>query len=104
MKTHRAPAPTGPSIDACGLARRVLTGLPNYRLSTVTRHFELPAETYHRATDDAEYCGQIFYRLVWQLEAGGHPVGVHDLIELSGSPPLLFPQFKPASGEQLGLF
>ena len=81
---HQAKAPGGVVLDSF-------------------RHFGLVAGRFHRATEDALYCGRVFLQILEYLERGGHPAGVHDLLELCGKKPMQFPVFRPAP-QQLGLF
>lgn len=103
VKAHQAKAPGGTVIDSFSLAKTVVPGLPNYRLDTLIRHFRFEGGTYHRAEQDAVYCGRVFYRIVCALKDAGHPVGLDDLIALSGKKEMRFPQIAPKN-EQLGLF
>ncbi|MBO4368389.1 MAG: DNA helicase RecQ [Clostridia bacterium] len=45
--------------DTLALARQYLPGLPNYRQGTVEKYFGLSNRDAHRASADAEICGQI---------------------------------------------
>ncbi len=103
VKRHKAKAPTGPSLDTFALAKRVVPGLPNYRLDTLTRFYNLPSTRFHRAEEDAEYCGMIFNRILRALESGGHPTNLDALHELMGMKEMRLPQvYSPV--QQLGLF
>ena len=55
-------------IDTLVLSRVYLKGLPNYRQSTVARHFSIDTGSEHRAGDDAEVCGHIMCRLIDLLQ------------------------------------
>ena len=80
-----------------------MPGLPNYRLDTLMRHFNFEGAGYHRAEQDAAFCGMIFYRMVMGLKDAGHPVGIEDLLELSGRKAMYFPKVAE-NDQQLGLF
>jgi DNA polymerase-3 subunit epsilon len=99
VEQQRVPAPRGTVLDTCALARVVLPGLPNYRLSTLVQHLPIPASRFHRATEDAFYCGHLLLHLVGQLRKRCEPCDVGSLVKLSGKPAYTFPQF-----DQLDLF
>ncbi len=103
IQKHKIPAPGGVTIDTFNLAKRVLPGLPNYRLDTLVRHYGIPSSRFHRAGEDAAYCGMVFLRILHALESGGHPVDIPSLIELTGQPEMTFPKHS-AAPKQLGLF
>jgi len=103
-QTHKIPAPTGVNLDSFTLAKTVLRGLPNYRLETLIRYYKIPATTFHRAEEDAAYCGKVFQRILDALKVGGHPIHPRSLSELTGKKPLQFPLIEQELAEQLGLF
>jgi DNA polymerase-3 subunit epsilon len=103
VKRHKCQAPSGVVLDTYALAKRIVRGLPNYRLETLINHYELPSSVFHRAEEDAAYCGLVFAKIVRALVAGHHPVAVHDLLELSDMKEMRLPQIA-SSSEQLGLF
>lgn len=102
IKAHEAPAPKGVSIDSFALAKRMVPGLPNYRLDTLVRHFGIEQSHFHRAEADAACCGLVFARLLGYLEANNMPTTVASLIELTGQKELVFPRFEQGP-QQLGL-
>lgn len=70
---HQAGQPpiSQPVIDTCRLARLLLPGAPNYKLSTLIEHFKL--KTYlptHRALPDALACVALFELCVARLSQG----------------------------------
>jgi DNA polymerase III epsilon subunit family exonuclease len=103
IKKHQATAPTGPVIDSQSLAKRVITGLPSYRLSSVAHHLGISATDCHRATSDAEYCGRVFAATVQALQRTNHATDQAALFELSERKPQFFPQITPPP-RQLDLF
>ena len=103
VKKHKSKAPTGVVLDTHALAKRVVRGLPNYRLETLINHYGLPSSVFHRAEEDAAYCGHVFAKIIKALVAGHHPVAVHDLLELSEMKEMRLSQIASDS-EQLGLF
>jgi len=102
IKQHSSRAPTGRVVDTFSLAKRVLPGIHNYKLETLIRHYGIEAGTFHRAAEDAEYCGKVFAELVQGLKAGGHPTDLDSLIELTDRKEMVFPRH--SGMEQLGLF
>lgn len=103
VKKHKGKAPTGVILDSFNLAKRVIRGLPNYKLETLIHHFNLPSTVFHRAEADAMYCGMVFGKIIQVLEAGHQPTAIHDLLKLSEMKELRLPQVAQSS-EQLGLF
>jgi len=75
----------------------------NYRLETLTKYFEFPNTVFHRASEDAEYCGKIFLRILERLDQADISVAIPSLVQLGDMKEMKFPQIAPA-GEQLGLF
>ena len=49
--------------DLLSLARRRIYGVPNYQLSTLAKHLNLPHEEAHRAPNDCELMLQLFFKL-----------------------------------------
>ena len=54
--------------DTLELSRSLVQGLKNYKLDTLTKHFEVLLEHHHRACDDAHATGEIFIHLLGLLE------------------------------------
>ena len=104
VKLHKTVAPRGVVLDTLTLARKVFPGLPNYKLWTLTRHFNFPSGTFHRAEEDSSYCGLLFAKIVETLELRGEPCSVSDLVQLmGGKEEMRFPEFKDQP-DQLDLF
>ena len=55
---------TWPCFCTVKLARRVLPGLPNYKLGTLTEHFNLTNEASHRAIGDVKVLGIILQEIL----------------------------------------
>jgi DNA polymerase-3 subunit epsilon len=104
VKRDKGPAPTGPLIDTFALSKKVFPGLLNYRLETLTKHFGFPNTVFHRACEDAEYCGKVFLRIVEALEKNQISSSVPSLLQLSEMKEMRLPVYKAPQGEQLGLF
>jgi len=104
VKMHKAVAPGGVVLDTLPLARKVFPGLPNYKLLTLTRHFNFPSGTFHRAEEDSSYCGLLFAKIVETLEMRGEPCSEQDLVKLMGNKEeMRFPVFQDEIN-QLDLF
>ncbi|MBU0677589.1 MAG: 3'-5' exonuclease [Verrucomicrobia bacterium] len=103
VKRHKTRAPEGVVLDTFALGKKIYPGMSNYRLGTLVDHFKIPSGTFHRAEEDAGYCGLVFIKIIEALKASNHACDVPDLIELMEMPEMRFPQFAQAP-EQLGLF
>jgi DNA polymerase-3 subunit epsilon len=96
-------APSGAVLDTCNIARKVIPGLANYKLGTLVQHLEIQSSNFHRAEEDATYCGHLFLKLVQKMSGGLLMPPLENLITLSGKTELKFPQITPKP-KQLGLF
>lgn len=103
IKKHETPAPKGVAIDTLSLARKIIPGLANYRLGTLVQHLGIPAAGFHRAEEDASYCGQLFVKLIDKVYGHNEQPPLENLIALTGKPKLDFPQII-AKPKQLDLF
>jgi DNA polymerase-3 subunit epsilon len=104
VKLHNAVAPGGVVLDTLTLARKVFPGLPNYKLWTLTRHFNFPSGTFHRAEEDSSYCGLLFAKIVETLEMRGEPCDEQALVKLmGGKEEMRFPKLT-LQPDQLDLF
>ncbi len=99
---HESTAPTGLILDTCNMARKVLPGLANYKLGTLVHHLGITGAGFHRAEEDASYCGQLFQKMLARLSQHGEP-SIATLISLTGKPELRFPKVEKRS-KQHGLF
>lgn len=91
IKKHEALAPRGIILDTLPISRKVFPGMPNYKLGTLVQHLKIPSTGFHRAEEDATYCGHVFLELVKRISIGGKPPEVSNLIALTGKPELKFP-------------
>lgn len=91
IKKHEASAPKGIIIDTLSLSRKAFPGFLNYRLSTLVQNLKIPASGFHRAQEDASYCGYLFSRILKKLSPTGE-VSTELLIKYTGKPELKFPQ------------
>ncbi|PIS10727.1 MAG: DNA polymerase III subunit epsilon [Bdellovibrio sp. CG10_big_fil_rev_8_21_14_0_10_47_8] len=97
------PTPRGLILDTLPIARKVFPGLPNYKLGTLIQHLKIPASNFHRAEEDATYCGNLFLEMVKRISINGQPPAIQNLIALTGKPESRFPiiEKKP---KQMDLF
>ncbi len=105
IKRHESPAPLGIILDTLPIARKVFPGLPNYKLGTLVQHLKIPTTDFHRAEEDATYCGYLFEQMVRRISIGGQPPQVTNLIALTGKPEIRFPQIvrQPKQMDLFGL-
>ena len=92
IKKHESLAPKGIVIDTLSISRKVFPGLPNYKLGTLVQHLKIPTTDFHRAEEDASYCGKLFLEMVRRISVGGKPPQIENLISLTGKPAFRFPQ------------
>jgi len=102
IKKFEMPAPQGLILDTLPLARKVYPGLANYKLGTLVQHLGIVATGFHRAEEDAGYCGQVFHKIFTRLTVNGVPPTVATLISLTTKPEMRFPKIEK-SPKQLGL-
>ncbi len=90
---HESTAPTGVILDSCAMARKVVQGCANYRLGTLVAHLKIPVDgAFHRAEADARFCGQLFSMMLQRIFRNGEPPVIENLVNLSGTANLKFPQ------------
>ena len=58
-------------FDTLLLSQYLCPDLANHKLDTVANHLQLPPFQHHRAFDDAQVCGDIFFNLIPKLRALG---------------------------------
>ncbi len=68
-------------VDTLSLARRLLSGCPNYQLKTLVEHLGIAADTYHRALADSFHVRDLFLQLKEHL---GAESTLADLLAVSG--------------------
>lgn len=73
----RLPLPTYPAFCTSLLSRAINFDVPNHRLATLARHFNIEAGAAHRALDDARTCLHVALRY---LEKLGREAKVSDVI------------------------
>jgi DNA polymerase-3 subunit epsilon len=93
-------APRGLILDTLPMARKVFPGLLNYKLGTLVKHLEVAGADFHRAEQDASYCGQVFLKIVNKIFHQSQPVILEQLIALAGKGEQRFPQPAPVSTQE----
>ncbi len=88
---HELSAPRGIVLDTLPIARKVFPGLANYKLGTLVQHLDIPSGQFHRAEEDASYCGQLFLEIIKKIFNPGEIVNIENLIALTGRPEYRFP-------------
>ena len=103
FKKHELPTPGGIILDTLPIARKVIPGLPNYKLGTLIQYLKIPSSNFHRAEEDAIYAGKLFIELTKRISVNGQPPAIENLIALTGKPLFKFPiiEKKP---KQMDLF
>lgn len=102
IKKFESAAPTGIVLDTLAIAKKVIPGMANYKLGTLIQHFDINSTDFHRAEEDASYCGQLFWKLVEKVASNGQLPAIENLISLSGGKAHEFPQIE-RQPKQLGL-
>lgn len=102
IKKHEMAAPRGIILDTLPIARKVYPGLANYKLGTLVQHLGIPSTNFHRAEEDAAYCGQLFHKMIVRLSPSGVEPTMETLIGLTAKPEQRFPVIEK-SMKQLGL-
>jgi DNA polymerase-3 subunit epsilon len=92
IKKYESPAPRGVVLDTLTISRKVFPGLANYKLGTLVQHLKIPATEFHRAEEDATYCGNLFLELVKRISVAGKAPDIENLVTLTGKPEQRFPQ------------
>lgn len=102
IKKHETASPQGVILDTLPISRKVFPGLANYKLGTLVQHLKIPTGTFHRAEEDASYCGFLFVEIVRKIFQPGQDTNLDNLIALTGKPESRFPQIQ-RSHKQLNL-
>lgn len=96
IKRHEMRAAKGIILDSYPMAKKVFPGLANYRLGTLVQHCNIPATGFHRAEEDATYCGHLLLKMIEKI-TGSHktPPPIANLVALTGRAEQRFPQIIP---------
>jgi DNA polymerase-3 subunit epsilon len=82
IRRHGYPRLAQPSVDTCGLARRLVRDeVPNCKLGTLAERFRLGHRPTHRALDDALATGDLLHVLLERAGSLG-VLGLDDLLAL----------------------
>jgi DNA polymerase III subunit epsilon len=85
------PTPRGIILDTLSMAKKVIPGMANYRLSTLVQHLKIPTGQFHRAEDDATACGRLFLEMFLRTKVNGQAPALEHLVALTGRPATYFP-------------
>lgn len=88
--------PRGLVLDTYPMAKKVLPGLANYRLSTLVQHLNVESSGFHRAEEDATYCAKVLLRMIAKIT--GSPTAwppIENLVALTGKGEVRFPVIEP---------
>ncbi|MFN7728836.1 MAG: PolC-type DNA polymerase III [Bdellovibrio sp.] len=98
--------PRGVILDTLPIARKIFPGLPNYKLGTLVQHLKIPTMGFHRAEEDATYCGQLFMEMLKRISINGQAPAIENLIALTGKSESRFPAIErsPKQLDFLSLF
>jgi DNA polymerase-3 subunit epsilon len=99
IRKFESKAPRGVILDTLPLARKVYPGLANYKLGTLVQHLGIPSSNFHRAEEDAIYCGHLFAKMLQRLTQPQTP-SLATLISLTGKPEQRFPQIERKPKQQ----
>jgi DNA polymerase-3 subunit epsilon len=97
------PTPRGVILDTLPISRKVFPGLPNYKLGTLVQHLKIPTTDFHRAEEDATYCGKLFMELVKRISINGQAPALENMVALTGKPESRFPLIEKKP-KQMDLF
>lgn len=100
VKKHGLPAPAGAVLDTLAMVKKLKTDLISYRLGSVCKAMGVKCGDFHRAKEDATYCGKLFIKLVEKAFGRAEPE-LERLAAMSGGA-LRFPQIRPQA-KQLSL-
>lgn len=94
IRKFESQSPRGIILDTLPIARKVFPGLPNYKLGTLVQHLKIPTTDFHRAEEDATYCGKLFIEMLKRISINGQPPAIENLIALTGKAASYFPQIE----------
>lgn len=103
IKKFESEAPKGVILDTLPISRKVFPGLANYKLGTIVEHLKIESGVFHRAEEDASYCGQVLIAILKKIFKPGEDIRLENLITLTGKPEYRFPQIEKQH-KQISLF
>lgn len=74
--------PPNVTVDTLQLFRRLVPGLPSYRLASVAQHLGVEGGRYHRALDDAQYVADALLALIDRV---GPKASLQDIYDNAGN-------------------
>ncbi len=92
IEKYKTQAPSGSVLDTYQLAKKILPGMPNYKLGSLVQYFKIKHGTLHRAEEDATCCGRLFQKLFKKANFQT----VDQIVQFSGKTELKFPQIYQA--------
>lgn len=96
IEKYESKAPRGAVLDTFIMAKKVLPGLANYKLGTLVQHLNIPAGEFHRAEEDASYCGRLFIKMMEKVTGRTNVMPPEEnLVALNGGGFLRLPQIEP---------
>lgn len=96
IEKFESRAPNGIILDSLPIARKVFPGLANYKLGTLVQHLSISGSGFHRAEEDASFCGRVFLKMIEKMT--GSPMSlppIANLVSMTGKPESRFPQIIP---------
>lgn len=96
IRKHEGKAPRGIILDSYPMAKKVFPGLANYKLVTLVQHLNIPSTGFHRAEEDASYCGYLLLKMIEKISGNTNmwpPIA--NLVALTGRAEMRFPQIEP---------
>jgi len=96
INKNEAKAPRGIILDSYPMAKKVFPGLANYKLVTLVTHLSIPSTGFHRAEEDASYCGYLLLKMIEKI-SGSTSIWppIANLVALTGRVEQRFPQIEP---------
>lgn len=94
IRKFESEAPKGIVLDTLPMSRKLIPGLANYKLGTLVQHFKIPSTDFHRAEEDATYCGMVFWEMVKRLSVANRAPQIENLVSLTGKVEFRFPQIE----------
>lgn len=90
LKKYEISGPQGGLFDTLQMAKKVFPGLLNYKLGTLVQHLGIPSTGFHRAQEDAGYCGHLFINILSKIQLRPDQP-MESLLQLVGNQFLKFP-------------
>ncbi len=96
IEKFEVKAPKGIILDSLPIARKVFPGLANYKLGTLVQHLNIPGSGFHRAEEDASFCGRVFLKMMEKMTGSMMSLPpIENLVNMTGKPECRFPQITP---------